>query len=92
MGFFELAGAFLDGFFGSEESITDWIDRFTDSRSATGVALFCKHHKFANDCVITAVIVGNDGSEIASNSWQLPWGREVKEFMGGKKEQFYTFG
>jgi hypothetical protein len=92
MGFFELAGAFLDGFFSADESLGDFIERYSDLRSAVGAALFLEHTAFSSECSVTVVIVDPNGNTIDSKNWTYPYNKDIKQIFGGKKQTFYSFG
>ncbi|GMO50008.1 MAG: hypothetical protein Pg6C_13210 [Treponemataceae bacterium] len=88
MGFFETAGAFLDGFFGtdSQESLGDWVERYSDSQNVAGVYLFLRHGQSSDVCEIEGSIVGYDEKEIDRYlAIGIPYDKRVQElFKDGK--------
>jgi hypothetical protein len=84
MGFFEIAGAFLDSFFGtdSQESLGDWVERHSDSQNAAGVYLYLKHGHLSDTCEIEGSIVDYDEKEIDRYlATDIPYDRRVQEFF-----------
>jgi hypothetical protein len=61
-----MAGAFLDGFLGegSQESLGDWVDRYSGSRNAAGVYLYLHHKQSSDICDIEGSIIDYNENEI----------------------------
>jgi hypothetical protein len=88
MGFFEMAGVFLDGYFGtgSQESLGDWVAKYADSRSAAGVYLYLRREQSSDVCEIEGAVVDHNKNVIDRyQATGISYDKAVKElFRGGK--------
>jgi hypothetical protein len=94
MGVFgDLLEGFLEEILGGDEyeSPGDFIDRYSDSRSAAGAVFSLDHPVFSGNCTVTVVIIDQDGDRIDSHQWDHAYDSKIKEIFRGKKEVFYAF-